>query len=180
MRPKGLHRIPDRIRSGASAAALLGFVATGLAAAPAEAAQNNINFGVNIFINNNCSIVLQGAGGTLGVNANGNQLSSKLSGGAPAVARVTSGRNYWLQADVVPYFTMSPTGGDTGVTYSTTFSGRAINARGRTFAERPGTSPIQLRTGNSIQDITVHYQADRSAGVFPAGNYRGLVILRCE
>lgn len=166
-----------RVRSAAVAA--LAVAASALSSA-ALAAQNNINFGVNIFINNNCSIVLQGAGGTLGVNANGNQLSSKLAGGAPGVARVTSGSNYWLQADVVPYFVMAPTGGDTGVTYSTTFSGQAINARGTTFAERAGTNRIRLRTGTSIQDITVHYQADRASGVFPAGNYRGIVVLRCE
>lgn len=181
MRSNG-DRPPGPVKIGAKALFAAGILAATAALSPdsAHAAQRNINFGINIYIPNACSIVLQGAGGTLGVNAAANQLSSKLAGGAPAVARVTSNSNYWLQADVVPYFTMSPTGGDTGVTFSATFAGQAINARGLTFAERPGPNRIRLRTGNSIQDITVHYNATRASGVYPAGNYRGVVVLRCE
>lgn len=171
----GLRR--RRLAGATLAAAAL---AAPLLADPAAAASNNINFGINIFIMNSCQIVLQGSGGTLGVNANINHLSSKEPGGAPGIARVTSNSNYWLQADVVPYWTMSPTGGDTDTVFSTSFSGRAVNARGLTFAERPGTSRIRLRTGTSIQDITVHYDATRTSGTFPAGNYRGVVVLRCE
>lgn len=171
-------RIRRRVRSLATALVTAPLMV--LAAGAAQAAQNNINFGINIYYNNACAIVLQGAGGTLAMNTSANQLSSKLAGGAPAIARVTSQSNYWLRADVVPYFTMSPSGGDTGVTFSATFAGQAINARGLTFAERPGPNAIRLRTGTSIQDITVHYNALRAAGVYPAGNYRGVVVLRCE
>ncbi len=152
----------------------------GLAAMPSQAmaAQNGVNFGINIYYNNNCSIVLQQPG-TLAANPAATQLSSKLVGGAPGLARVTSFGAYDLTVDEVSFFLASPSGMSLGSTFLARFSGQAVNSRGRTFAERDGANAMTLRTGYSITDITVHLQVDRPAG-FDAGNYTALTIVRCE
>ena len=144
----------------------------------ALAAQNGVNFGINIYINNNCTITLQQPG-TIAPNAANTQLSSKLAGGAPGLARVTSFGAYDVTVDEVPFFLADPGGMTLGSTFLARFSGQAVNARGRTFAERDGGNAMRLRTGYSITDLTVHLQVDRPAG-FNSGNYTALTIVRCE
>ena len=145
----------------------------------ADAAAGNIYFGVNIYIPNACFIILQNEG-TLGLDPSRQVLSSKETGGVSAVAEVHSFSNYWLQVDAVPFFVAMPTGGDTGVTISSTFSGQALNARGRTFAERPGSQRIRLRRQYSATRVTIDMNATRVGSTYPAGDYTALSILRCE
>ncbi len=145
----------------------------------ADAASGNINFGINIYIPNACFIVVRNDG-TFGSDATRQILSSKEAGGVSAVADVYSYSNYWLQVDTVPFFLTMPPGGDTGVTISSTFSGTALNARGRTFAERPGGNRIRLRRRYSATRVTIDMAANRVGSQYPAGDYTALSILRCE
>ena len=158
-----------------AAATLLGLSAE----RAADAASGNINFGINIFIPNACFIVVRNDG-TFGLDATRQVLSSKEAGGVSAVADVYSYSNYWLQVDTVPFFLSMPTGGDTGVTISSTFSGTALSARGRTFTERPGGNRIRLRRRYSATRVTIDMDATRVGSQYPAGDYTALSILRCE
>lgn len=151
----------------------------GSAEQAADAASGNVNFGINIYTPNACFIVVRNDG-TLGVDATRQVLSSKEAGGVSAVADVYSFSNYWLQVDAVPFFLAMPTGGDSGVTISSTFSGTALNPRGRTFAERPGNNRIRLRRRYSATRVTIDMAANRVGSPYPAGDYTALSILRCE
>lgn len=169
-------RFVSRISAAAVGAALL----LGISAErTADAASGNINFGINIFIPNACIILVQNDG-TLGLDTTRQVLSSKEAGGVAAVADVHSFSNYWLQADAVPFFLAMPSGGDTGVTISSTFSGQALTARGRTFAERAGNQRIRLRRQYGATRVTINMDATRTGSQYPAGDYTALTILRCE
>lgn len=149
-----------------------------LASGPVGAASEGVPFVGNITDPNRCTInVLQD--GTLGLSADGRVLSSKLTGGVGGVATVTSTRPYDVTADVVPFFTNFPSGGNLDTTFEARFSGRDI-FRGRNFAERSGTNPVRTRGGVSITEVTVQLIATRIGSDFPAGNYTGEVIVRCE
>lgn len=156
------------------------FLLAGVAAQQdADAAQGNINFGINIYQPNYCAIVVQNDG-TLAADVSGHVLSSKEAGGVSGIATIYSLWSYDISVDAVPFFLAMPTGGDTGVTISSTFSGSAVNARGRTFAERPGNQPVRLRRGYSITQVTVDMAATRVGTPYPAGDYTALSIVRCE
>ncbi len=161
-------------------AALCAAVLLGISAErAADAASGNVYFGINIYMPSACFIQVQNDG-TLALNGSGQVLSSKQSGGVSAVADVHSFARYWLQVDAVPFFVAMPPGGDNGVTISSTFSGTALNARGLTFPERPGSSRIRLRNGYSATRVTIDMNATRVGSRYPAGDYTALSILRCE
>ncbi|MEZ5811132.1 MAG: hypothetical protein R3D45_06910 [Rhizobiaceae bacterium] len=145
----------------------------------ADAANGNINFGINIYEPNLCTIIVRNDG-TMTPDVTNQVLSSKEAGGVSGVADVYSWRPYDLQVDAVPFFLAMPPDGDSGVTISSTFSGTALNARGLTFPERPGSSPVRLRRGYSATRITVDMTATRVGSRYPAGDYAALSIVRCE
>jgi hypothetical protein len=143
----------------------------------AAAAQANVYFNGNLTTNNPCVILVDQAG-TLAANSSATQLSSKLPGGQSGIARVVSLSNYWISVDEVNFFTSSPPNGSDNTTFTALFSGQNI-FRGRTFAERPGNSPVRLRNGYSITQLTVNLVVDKPDG-FPAGDYDTFTIVRCE
>ena len=169
-------RLRDQVRL--SCAILGALSALVLPAGDAQAAQAGVNFGVNIYYHNLCSIVLQ-ENGTLAPNGDNTLLSSKQPGGAPGKARVTSFGAYDLTADEVSFFLSDPGNMSLGSTFVARFSGQAVNNRGRTFAERDGGNAMRLRTGYSITDVTVNLDVTRPNG-FAAGDYTALTIVRCE
>ena len=142
------------------------------------AATAGVTFTGNVTVNNSCTIVVQNDG-RFGMSADLRQLSSKLAGGAPAVANIVSTRNYRISAIAVPNLTSYPTGGNTNVTMAARYSGQSIS-NGRTFTERPGANRIRLRNGLSTTRVTVHLAATRTGSAFPSGYYQGTVTLRCE
>lgn len=145
--------------------------------ASAGAATGNINFYGDITQPNACIINVT-RDGVLAPNAGSNVLSSKEAGGLSGQARIISFWAYDLSIDPVPFFTTAPPGGNDNVNFSTTFSGQSV-LLGRTFAERPGTSPVTLRFGFSVTDIDIHLVASRP-DVYPAGDYEAVAIVRCE
>lgn len=144
----------------------------------ARAATGPVTFTGNVSVVNSCNIAVQN-NGRFGQAANLRQLSSKLAGGAPAVAIITATRNYLISAIAAPALTSFPTGGDTGVTMASRYSGQSIS-NGRTFGERNGTSQVRLRNGLSTTRVTVHLSATRAGSAFPSGYYQGTVTVRCE
>jgi hypothetical protein len=145
----------------------------------ARAATGGVQFRGSIAQTNICAIIVNNDG-RLGVNPTQRQLSSKLTGGQAASADIVSTTNYFISAIAAPTFAIAPAGGNTNTTLVSRYSGQNIS-RGRTFAERLGTSRVRLRTGPSRTRLTVHLIANRTGATsFPAGAYRGVVTLRCE
>ncbi len=144
----------------------------------ARSATAGVPFRGSVTTANACTIIIQ-QNGTFGLSANGRVLSSKLAGGVAGVADIVSGANYFISATTFPFFTQFPPLGNNNTTFQSTFSGQDIS-RGRTFADQPGTTPVRLRGGNSTTRVNVHLIATRTGTPFPAGNYRGVVVVRCE
>lgn len=144
----------------------------------AYSATAGVPFRGSVTTANACTIIVR-QDGTFGLSANGMVLSSKLAGGIAGIADIISGSNYFISATTFPFFTQFPPLGNNNTTFQSRFSGQSIS-RGRTFAERPGTNRVRLRTGNSTTRVNVHLIATRTGTPFPAGNYRGVVVVRCE
>lgn len=140
-------------------------------------AQDDVNFWGNITDNNACVITLIQSG-QLGVSTDMRQLSSKLAGGLPGIAEIASLRNYWISVDGPSLFLTAPSGGSSGVNFTTTYSGTNIS-RGRNFVERPGNSAVRLRGGYSVTRVNIDLVANRPDN-FPGGEYTALTTVRCE
>ncbi len=151
-------------------------LAGSMIAPPALAAQNGVFFGANLTYNNACVIIVQ-QDGTMVQNGNATVLSSKFPGGIAGIADVYSLSRYYVTVDAPGFFT-TPPNASFGTVFSTLFSGQSI-FRGRTFAEQPGTSAVQLNNGYSITRLTVNLDASRPSG-FPAGDYTAYTTVRCE
>ncbi|MFK5979012.1 MAG: hypothetical protein QM488_09025 [Rhizobiaceae bacterium] len=167
----------SKIRSSRLLAIVLGTALSCVAVPFANAGQGNVNFGGNVDASSACIIVIRG-GGTMTQSATGDQISSKNTGGNHGVADVYSWWNYDISLDAPSFFTSRPTGGDDNVTFTASFSGTSI-FRGRSFADQPGSTSVQLRRGPSVTRVQAHLTADRP-DAFPSGNYSAYTILRCE
>lgn len=152
-------------------------IASVMAPGNSYAASGNIYFGGDITYNNACVIVV-GNSGTIVPSVNGDQLSSKLSGGQQGTAEIYSLWRYDISVSAPGFFSNSPQGGSDNVSFSTTFSGESVY-RGRNFNERSGDNSVRLRRGYSITRVYVDLVADRP-DVFPAGNYTAQATVRCE
>lgn len=132
-----------------------------------------------------CTIVVTRQG-ILTVNPNIDVLGSKLTGGRSAQASIAIqpgllGATCSLLQILVCFsltvvqpasFAQAPSGGSAGVSFTTTMriNGAAL--------ERPQGTPVTVLNGNHTVDIDL--TATRSSGIFPAGQYQGVVTLRCE
>lgn len=170
----GRHRSLVRV----TLAFLLAGAVLGQATECAFAVGTGVHFGVNLFVDNACTVQLI-QNGTMGVNPAKTRMSSKIAGGTAGIADVYSFRNYNVTVDSMNYFSTSPTFGSDATSFTPTFSGTSIN-RGRTFAERPGKQAMQLRSGYSITRINVNLVIDKLTGTFPSGDYTAATIVRCE
>lgn len=145
---------------------------------PAAAVSSGVPFTGTVTTNNQCVITLI-RNGVFGFSADRMQMSSKLAAGFSGQAQVQSQHAYTVTAEAVPVFGIFPSGGNTNVTFAARFAGTSI-FNGRTFAERPGSTGIVLRNGQSRTLLDVHLTATRTGSPFPTGNYQGTVIIRCE
>ncbi len=163
-----------------TATALGAIIALGLTAEQAaDAASGDVWFGVNISSPALCLIIVRNDG-TFGLDATRQILSSKETGGVSGTADVYSLRNYDVTVDAVPFFLAMPSGGGTGVTITSSFSGTALNFRGLTFPEQPGNVAVTLNNGFSGTRLNIDMEANRLGSQYPAGNYTALSIVRCE
>lgn len=146
--------------------------------APTNSATGNVIFGADITNNTACAILVR-AEGTFVQNVQGTQLSSLLPGGQSGVADVFAIFPYQIYITPPPAFTLRPVGGDDNVSWSTYFSGQALNSRGLNFPSQPGS--VRMRPGNffSYTRLNIDLVADRP-DPFPAGDYSSYATVRCE
>lgn len=124
--------------------------------------------------NQSCAILVSKPG-TIVSSPDNMTLASNLAGGAPGTADiVTSNGSYSASIDTVTGFSSQPPGGSANTDFSSTYSGTGATA----FAETPGNIPVQLKKGTTR--VEANFIATRTAGPFPAGNYKGELVLRCE
>ncbi len=113
--------------------------------------------------------------GMIGVRYDSSAMGSTEAGGQPAYANVSVSNSSFRIALDGPYgFIQMPPNGDTGVTFSTGYSGTGAT----NFSETPGTIPVKLKKGDSR--IAVNMSAKKNSNAFPAGFYSAQVTLRCE
>lgn len=141
------------------------------------AGQGNMHFSGDVTNSASC-IIFVTQGGSLAPNTDATQLSSKLPSGIAGKAEIWSFNKYDISVSSPTFFDTYPTGGDIGVNFTTTFSGRSLR-RGKNFNERPGDNPVRTRKRFGRTEITVNLVADKPNG-FPAGDYSAHTIVRCE
>lgn len=108
-------------------------------------------------------------------------LGSAQPGGAAALARVTANSLICVVLGLLDCFRVStpapsgftayPSGGDAGVTFSTSYridGGSGIGGG------------VQTEVLNGTHTVAVDLAAVRASGVFPAGSYRAQVTVLCE
>lgn len=166
------------LRAGKLAKALFGVACALCIGSPSHAATGSVVFTGNITTANQCSVLVANDG-TFAFSADRMILSSKLPGGAPAVAEVRSNHAYNITAVAVPLLTSFPVGGNTNVTLQSLFSGQSIQ-NGAVFAEQSGNTPVTLRNGLSRTRVSVNLIATRTGTPYPLGYYQGTVTIRCE
>jgi hypothetical protein len=127
-----------------------------------------------------CTITVL-SGGTLGHDPAIDTLGSREAGGAAAQVQVKANSVvctvlglldcYRVSAPPPAAFAASPSGGDAGVAFSSSYS---IDG-GPDIA---GTTQTEVLNGT--YSVAVDLSADRASGIFPAGTYQALVTVRCE
>lgn len=140
----------------------------GLASTPAQAA-----------IIGTCTINIT-SNGTLTANPTINTLGSTQSGAAAASVSVTTSSLlcsllnlldcYGLSAPAPVNFLSAPSGGDTNVTFASTYTVDGVTYGGSTIT----------RVSNGTRIVPVNLTATKSTGIFPAGPYQAQVVFRCE
>lgn len=121
-----------------------------------------------------CAIIVS-QNGILRPNIENTELSSRQMGGAPGVASVVATRSsYDISIDQTIGFTNAPAGGGDNTAFSATYSGYGA----ANFIETPGDVPVGIKKGTTT--VETHFIATRTADAFPAGNYAGELVLRCE
>ena len=121
-----------------------------------------------------CAIMVT-QNGRLRPNIENTELSSRQAGGIAGVATVTStNSSYQMSIDQTIGFTSAPADGNTNTTFSATYSGSGA----ANFMETPGNIPVKAQKGTTT--VETNFIATRSPDAFPAGNYNGELILRCE
>ena len=153
------------MRAGASA---FWIASLWLAAAPAQAA-----------IIGTCTINIT-SNGTMAANPTINTLGSTQSGGSAASVSVTTSSLlcsllslldcYGLSAPAPVNFLSAPSGGDTNVTFASTYTVDGVTYGGSTIT----------RVSNGTRIVPVNLTATKSTGIYPAGHYQAQVIFRCE
>ena len=139
------------------------------------AAQQNLTFAGTVGLRRYCQIVLTN-NGVLTQSADLMELSSTQAGGSAGIAEITKGRGgYKVSVDAPTGFTTMPADGDTGVTFSATYSTTGAT----TLSERTaGSRPRRVRRG--LTTLAANFTASRTGSTFPAGNYSAAITVRCE
>ncbi|MGI9350249.1 MAG: hypothetical protein ACR2O3_01695 [Rhizobiaceae bacterium] len=125
--------------------------------------------------NQSCTILVTEPG-TLGSSIENLEMNSKLLGGRPGGAQVsTTNASYTLSVDPPLGFSTSPPNGSSNVNMTASFLGTGVT----NFSETPGNISIRLRRGLTV--VKTHLSATRTdSNPFPAGFYSATVTLRCE
>ncbi len=127
----------------------------------------------NGLIFDTCIVLILGSG-TLAPDATYTSLSSENPGGARGGATVvTTSTNFDLSIDAPAGFSMTPSGGDTGVSYDA-----LVSASGVTVLTDIVDGALSA-LGLGLTTLSVGATATKGAGIFPAGSYQLPVTVRC-
>ena len=103
------------------------------------------------------------------------ELSSMAYGGRPGqIEVVASNSSFSLSIDSPLGFSLAPVGGNDSTVIRTSFSGYGAT----NFSEVPGNMPVRLKSGAT--SVVAQLVALKNGGMFPAGQYRAELTLRCE
>ncbi|RUX07126.1 hypothetical protein EOA30_09150 [Mesorhizobium sp. M8A.F.Ca.ET.059.01.1.1] len=128
-----------------------------------------------------CTIMV-GASGTMTANPAIGILGSKQAGGSSANATVVASSLlcsilnlldcYSVSAPAPAAFSSAPSGGGANVTFASVYrlDGSGVDNNGG----------VPQRVVNGTHAMQIDLTATKSSGIFPAGNYQGIVTVRCE
>lgn len=120
-----------------------------------------------------CSIVINSPG-VMVADVSGKRLNSKLSGGSPGRATVsTNAGEFYLLVKAPKAFDKAPSGVGSAEFATEYNASGSTNLRGI-----PGTAKSRLKPGES--NVTVDLKAVLQDGAFPHGAYRAETIIVCE
>jgi hypothetical protein len=121
-----------------------------------------------------CAIMVN-SHGQLSPSPEQGELSSMAYGGRPGqIEVVASSGSFSLSIDTPLGFSLSPAGGNDSTVIRTSFSGYGST----NFSDVPGSVPVRLKPGAT--NIVAQLVATKNGGMFPAGQYRAELTLRCE
>jgi len=121
-----------------------------------------------------CAIMVS-SHGQLSASPEQGELSSRAYGGRPGqVEVVATNSSYSLSIDSPLGFSLAPVGGNDSTVITTSFSGYGAT----NFSDVPGSMPVRLKRGAT--NVVAQFVATKSGGMFPAGQYRAELTLRCE
>lgn len=138
----------------------------------ARAVTANVEFTANI---GGACVLLVANNGLLAADTGFTVLSSSQLGGvAASVTATTTDASFDFSASTPSSFTTAPSGGDTNVTFATTYSGVGTTI----IPSTPGATTTPLNFGVTV--LSINLSATKSSGVFPAGSYQADVTATCE
>lgn len=121
-----------------------------------------------------CAVVI-GSDGLLASSPEADELSSVSYGGRAGQAEVVaSNSSYTLSIDRPLGFSLAPIGANDSVVIKTSFSGFGATS----FSATPGNIPVRLKQGSTT--LSINLEATKTSSLFPAGQYRAEIVLRCE
>jgi hypothetical protein len=121
-----------------------------------------------------CAIIIT-SDGQLAASPEANELSSMTFGGRPGQAEIiATNSSYTLSIDAPLGFSLAPAGGNDSMLIRTSYSGFGATS----FSATPGNVPIRLKRGSTT--VSANMVATKTSSLFPAGQYRAELTLRCE
>lgn len=119
-------------------------------------------------------VITVGSGGTITPNSAYNVLSSKEAGGSSGrAALLVTGDSYSVTAEAPTAWSVAPASAS-----SATFAAEYDLAGANTASNVAGATATQLANGTT--NVNVDLTATLPSGAYEAGNYRAVVVLRCE
>lgn len=148
----------------------LAVVSATLLSGPANAATGNVQFLGTVTAG--CTL-LTPLPGVMLPNALSTELSS-VNGTPATIQALATGTTFKVSTSTPTTFASAPEGGDTAVTFSTSYSG----AGATNFGAVSGDTDTTLNLGTTA--ISVNLAATKTSGVFPGGQYTAEVTVTCE
>ena len=146
--------------------------ALGMCAPAALAVDGPALFGGSI---TDTCILTAGLTGSITANSNNTELNSKNAlGRASRVVAVATGAGFKVTTIAPSAFVTAPAGGNTGNSFSSTYSLSGVT----TASDVAGATPTTLNTGGTNVDVDL--DVDKTSGFFTAGAYVAQVTVRCE
>lgn len=146
--------------------------ALAISALPAHAADGIVPF--TGLVTSTCVLTV-GTPGVLGANADYSTLSSAAAGGtAGLVTALSTGTTFRVSAIAPTSFSISPDGGNDGVTFAASYQASGATSIGNTLGA------VTTTLGLGLTNLTVNLDATKSSGPFPGGAYTAEVVVRCE